>query len=76
MKLRPLTGRFCTDDSVIVELTSERLVSRIGVPPDTLTVSATPETAIWIRSVTVCPTVSISSGSFREEKPERSAVTS
>ena len=76
MKLRPLTGRFCTEVSVIVELTCERLVSMIGVPPETLTVSATPNTAIWMRSVTVCPTFSISSGSLRGVKPESSAVTS
>jgi hypothetical protein len=52
MKLRPLTGRFWTVASVIVELTCERPDSMIGVPPETLTVSATPVMAICIRRVT------------------------
>ena len=46
MKLRPFTGRFWTDASVIVELTCERPDSMTGVPPGTLTVSATPVIAI------------------------------
>ena len=76
MKLRPLTGRFCTDASVIVELTCVRLASITGVPPGTLTVSATPDTAICTFSVTVCPIVRVISGSFRDEKPASSAVRS
>ncbi len=76
MKLRPLTGRFCTTDSVIVELTCVLVVSITGVPPDTFTVSATPETAICTRSDTVCPMFSEISGSFLATNPDRSAVRS
>ena len=76
MKFRPFTGRFCTELSVIVELTCDRPISMVGVPPETLTVSATPDTAICTRSVTVCPTFTVSSGSLRELKPDKSAVTS
>ena len=46
-----------------------------GVSPVTVTVSATPETAISMRSVTVCPTVSGQFVVLRDSKPASSAVT-
>ncbi len=62
--------------SPIVELTCDRVDSITGVPPDTLTVSVSVDTAIWILSVTVCPTVRLSSGIFRAVNPASSVVTS
>jgi hypothetical protein len=76
MKFRPLTGRFCTAVSVMVELTCERVASMTGVPPETLTVSTTPDTASCTLSETTCPMVTMISGSLRDVNPESSTVTS
>ena len=74
MKLRPLTGRFCTAVSSTVELTCERPVSMIGVTPLTVTDSATPLTLIWRRSVIDCPIVTLISLCFWLTNPASSAV--
>ena len=58
MKLRPLTGRFCTATSSTVELTCVRPVSMTGVAPSTTTFSATLASGISIRRVSVWPIVS------------------
>ena len=73
MKLRPLTGRLRTACSPTVELTCDRVVSRIGDSALTVTVSATFATRISIRNVSSAPTVRLMPVCFRGENPGSSA---
>ena len=76
MKLRPFTGRFCTDTSLTVELTCDLLVSITGVVDCTCTVSETDASASWIARLSVWPMVSLTPDSLRGVKPDSSALTS
>jgi hypothetical protein len=79
MKFRPLTGRLAMATTLTVELICDRVVSTDGVVapigPRTVTVSATPAGLSSMRTVTVCPIVTVRLRASNGANPDRLAFT-